>query len=110
MVEEAPEYLKPHNMPRERHPMTRDFYIAGHRNYSNVIRHPGVGFYLVMANTRTNGKTFYRGNEEIKKGFDVYFMDEQGASRLFIKGLDSAHDAFQSIWGYLDAIQADLDE
>lgn len=103
------ERTDPHYLARERHPLTRDFYVAGHKNYSSVVRFPGQGFYLVLANTRCSGKTFFNGREVVKKGFDVYFMDEQGNARLFVKGLDTAHEAFEAIWGYIDAVRSDLD-
>lgn len=105
----CPLSFSPHFDPRpfyiSRHvpEVTDEIKIKDHTLRSSVVCAPTMGFFMVTRNMKGQGRSLDKGSERIPKGFDVIKIEFDGSYRVFIAGLNSAQEANEAIWGYLDA-------
>lgn len=109
-IEDSIHYsTKPFYVSRHVPEVTAEIKIKDHSLFSSVICAPTIGFFMVTRNMKGQGRKMHKGSERIPKGFDIVKIEFDGSHSIFIAGLNSAPEATETIWGYLDAIRTDME-
>lgn len=103
-IEESIHYdPAPFYVPRSVPEATRGLNIPSYALYSSVVCSPKIGFFLPARDLRISDRPLNKGTESIPGNFAVFKIEFDHSYKLFISGIDSAKEAIDSIWSYLDA-------